>query len=514
MRKNLSTSIWAILFLFALPICLSANKYPPSVQKQIDKLETCEGMQRIRTLSYLVQIINAFDSVAAQNYFNEGDSLVSNYGFTEEEKLEGKIRLLIAKNWSDFNNGSLYEAFRTTLLVDSLTKELTVLRDSLDDFIHINYLNGNTIRAAIYSHQEQYYKSQRELENSIEVCKRMKKKNKLGSTLNNLGIVLMLQEKYEEAEVAMLTSDSIYTALDSKWDLAHCKLLRIDLYRKSSQWQKGYDLFEGGGHYVKNELPSRANNLNAYAAAIAHELGYKEKSDSLIALCLSTINEISEPAAISESKKVIAGIYKKQERFEEAINLYDESEEDLDSTNESLQSKELFELQEKYEQSRFVQPDKNSNKAWWLLLGLIPLMLLFFLGNKKPKPVERTSHTLEIAWKDESVIVQKNPFLKRFVEIVQNQMEDGDISVDGIADQMKISRVQLFKKIKASTGKSPSQVIRQIRLETAERLLIENNTTVSEVAYKVGFSSPNNFSRSFKEYFGDTPKTYLAKKSG
>jgi len=63
-------------------------------------------------------------------------------------------------------------------------------------------------------------------------------------------------------------------------------------------------------------------------------------------------------------------------------------------------------------------------------------------------------------------------------------------------------------------GKSASQVIRQIRLETAERLLIGNNTTVSEVAYKVGFSSPNNFSRSFKEYFGDTPKSYLAKKSG
>lgn len=514
MRKKLSTSWWLVLCLFTFPICLSANKYPPAVQKHIDKLEDCEGMKRIRTLSYLVQIINAFDSVAAQNYFNEGDSLVTHYKFTEEEKLEGRTRLLLAKNWAYFNNANFYDAFKTTLLIDSLTNELVTLRDSIDDFTHINYLNGNTIRAAIYSHQEQYYKSQRELENSIKICKQMESKIKLGATLNNLGIVLMLQEKYEEAEAAMLTADSIYTARDSKWDLAHCKLLRIDLYQKSGQWQKGYDLFERDGHYVKNELPSRTNNLNAYAAAIAHELGYKAKSDSLIALCLSTIDEISEPAAIAESKEVIAGIFKKQERFEEALNLYDESEEDLDSTNESLQSKELFELQEKYDQSKFIQPEKNSSKAWWLLLGLIPLGILFFVFKRKPEPVEPTSHTLEIAWKDESLMEQKDPFVERFVELVQNQMEDGNVSVDGISEQMKISRVQLFKKIKAITGKSPSQVIRQIRLETAERLLVENNATVSEIAYRVGFSSPNNFSRSFKDYFGETPKNYQAKKLG
>ncbi len=83
--------------------------------------------------------------------------------------------------------------------------------------------------------------------------------------------------------------------------------------------------------------------------------------------------------------------------------------------------------------------------------------------------------------------------------------------MEGIAEEFNISRVQLFKKIKASTGSSPSQVIRKIRLETAERLLIENNTTVSEVAYKVGFSNPNSFNRSFKDHFGKSPSDYLSK---
>lgn len=514
MSKILSTSIWAILCLFALPICLSANKYPPAVLKYQAKLDTCEGLDRVRTLSTLIKMINSYDTLAAQKYVLEADSLIANSGFSEEEKLMGNRAIMLTQTWVNLHNGEFHEAFKLSIELDSVADRLAVVRDSFDDYIHSTYLNNNTIRCAIYSNQKQNHKAQRELEYSIDICKRMTDKSKLGSILNNLGIVLMFQEKYEEAEKVMLKSDSIYTANDSGWDLAYCTLLRTDLYRNSEQWEKGQALIDKGRKYIDKYVPSRINNLNAYAAEIAYGLGNFELSDSLIAECIATLEEVKEPAAIAESKKVIAKIYKKQGKFEEAVKFHDDSNEDLAEVEEILHSKKLFELMEEYEQSLNQKPAKNSTKFLWFFLGLIPLGFLLFFYFRKSKSVEPTSHTLEIAWKDESVIVQKNPFLKRFVEIVQNQMEDGDISVDGIADQMRISRVQLFKKIKASTGKSPSQVIRQIRLETAERLLIENNTTVSEVAYKVGFSSPNNFSRSFKDYFGDTPKSYLAKKSG
>ena len=514
MRKILSTSIWTILFLFALPICLSANKYPPAIQKQIDKLESCEGMQRIKTLSSIIRMVNSYDTLAAQKYHQVADSLIAYSGFSEEEKLIGKREILITQTWVHLNNGNLYKAFQQSIVSDSIAQKLAMVRDSLDDYIYTTYLNSNTIRCAIYSNQKQYQKAQRELENSIAICQKMNDKSKLGSTLNNLGIVFLLQEKYEEAEVPMLKSDSIYRATDSGYDLAYCTILRTDLYRNSEQWQKGQDLLNSSRKYVEKHVPSRINNLNAYAAEIALELGNTDLADSLIADCLATLDEVKEPAAVAESQKVIAGIFKKQGKFEEALNLYDDSREELEPVEDILHSSELFKLMEAYEQSLIEIPQKNSNKFLWLLLGLVPLGILFFFFKRKPEPAEPTSHTLEIAWKDESLLEQQDPFLDRFVELVQNQMEDGDISVDGISEQMKISRVQLFNKIKASTGKSPSQVIRQIRLETAERLLVANNTTVSEVAYKVGFSSPNNFSRSFKDYFGDTPKSYLAKKSG
>ncbi len=515
MRKNLSTSWWLSLCLFVLPICLSANKYPPAVQKQIDKLESCEGLTRVRTLSTLIKMINSYDTLAAQKYVQEADSLIANSGFSEEEKLIGNRAIILSQTWVNLNNGEFHEAFRLSIVLDSVADKLAMVRDSLDDYIYGTYLNNNTIRCAIYSNQKQNHKAQRELENSIAICKKMDDKSKLGSTLNNLGIVLMFQEKYDEAEIAMLKSDSIYTANESGWDLAYCTLLTADLYRHSKQWEKGQAVINKGRKYIEKYVPSRVNNLNAYAAEIAYGLGNFKLSDSLIAECIATLEEVKEPAAIAESKKVIAKIYKKQGKFEEALKFYDESNEDLAEVEEILHSKELFELMEEYEQSKLEQPNsKNSNKTLWLLLGLVPLGLLFYFLYRKPEPVEPTSHTLEIAWKDESLMEQKDPFLERFIELVQSHMEDGDVSVDGISEQMKISRVQLFKKIKSSTGKSPSQVIRQIRLETAERLLVENNATVSEIAYRVGFSSPNNFSRSFKDYFGETPKSYQAKKLG
>ena len=141
-------------------------------------------------------------------------------------------------------------------------------------------------------------------------------------------------------------------------------------------------------------------------------------------------------------------------------------------------------------------------------IALFSGILIWYL--RKPKIIEH--QPLEIAWKsEEEETVISDPFLERFIKKVQANIENESLSVESIADEFKMSRVQLFKRIKAATGSSPSQVIRKIRLETAERLLIENNTTVSEVAYKVGFTNPNSFSRSFKDHFGKSPSDYLGK---
>ncbi|MBV6442571.1 MAG: HTH-type transcriptional regulator CdhR [Saprospiraceae bacterium] len=70
---------------------------------------------------------------------------------------------------------------------------------------------------------------------------------------------------------------------------------------------------------------------------------------------------------------------------------------------------------------------------------------------------------------------------------------------------MNMSRSNLFRKLKALTGRSATDFIRTLRLEKAKELLETTDLNVTEVCFKVGFGSPNYFSRAFQEQFGISP---------
>ena len=74
-----------------------------------------------------------------------------------------------------------------------------------------------------------------------------------------------------------------------------------------------------------------------------------------------------------------------------------------------------------------------------------------------------------------------------------------------LSEEFNMSRVQLYRKCKSITGKSPVELIRLIRLKAADHLLHESNKTVSEIAYEVGFSSPSYFAKCYKEQFNESP---------
>ena len=75
-----------------------------------------------------------------------------------------------------------------------------------------------------------------------------------------------------------------------------------------------------------------------------------------------------------------------------------------------------------------------------------------------------------------------------------------------------MSRVHLYKKLQALTGKAPLEFIRTIRLQHAAQLLEKSQLTVSEVAYKVGFNNPKYFAKYFKEEFNVLPSVYASHK--
>ena len=100
-------------------------------------------------------------------------------------------------------------------------------------------------------------------------------------------------------------------------------------------------------------------------------------------------------------------------------------------------------------------------------------------------------------------------FLKRVIEAVEEGMEEETFSVVELGQEVGMSRSQLHRKLKALTGKSPNEIIRQMRLQRAKKLLEKNAGNASEVAFMVGFSSLAYFSKCFKDEFGASPSKFV-----
>ena len=96
-------------------------------------------------------------------------------------------------------------------------------------------------------------------------------------------------------------------------------------------------------------------------------------------------------------------------------------------------------------------------------------------------------------------------FIRQLHDIIQENMGDSDFSVEDIGKQIGLSRVQLYRKVKAMTGSSVVDLIRKARLAKAHRLLESRSMSISEVAYEVGFSAPSYFTKCFKVEYGILP---------
>ena len=103
---------------------------------------------------------------------------------------------------------------------------------------------------------------------------------------------------------------------------------------------------------------------------------------------------------------------------------------------------------------------------------------------------------------------QDSLFVKRLDSIVYSRLGEQDLSVDKVAGLLHLGRTIFYKKVRGTTGYTPNEYIRVIRLRKAAELLKEGEKNVSEVAYAVGFDNPYYFSKCFKEQYGMPPSQY------
>ena len=103
------------------------------------------------------------------------------------------------------------------------------------------------------------------------------------------------------------------------------------------------------------------------------------------------------------------------------------------------------------------------------------------------------------------VPVAEDVFIQKFRLYIETHLDDSDMTVETIGAELGLSRVQLYRKVKALTGYSPVELLRKSRLQKGRKLLETTGKTVSEVAYEVGFSAPSYFTKCFKDEFGISP---------
>ncbi|WP_373517277.1 substrate-binding domain-containing protein [Pricia sp.] len=99
-------------------------------------------------------------------------------------------------------------------------------------------------------------------------------------------------------------------------------------------------------------------------------------------------------------------------------------------------------------------------------------------------------------------------FINQLNGLIADNLGNSEFSVENLAENLNISRVQLYRKVKAIMGLSISDYIGNIRLEKARSMLENTSLTISEIAYANGFSSPNYFSTTFKNKYGASPNSY------
>ena len=105
-------------------------------------------------------------------------------------------------------------------------------------------------------------------------------------------------------------------------------------------------------------------------------------------------------------------------------------------------------------------------------------------------------------------MAQSQQFLSKALKILENNMSSHDLTAGRFCHELGMSQPRVYRKLIALTGMSINQFIRNIRLKKAAQMLIETDLSISEVAYKTGFTSPGYFTRCFKSEFGMSPRDF------
>ena len=122
---------------------------------------------------------------------------------------------------------------------------------------------------------------------------------------------------------------------------------------------------------------------------------------------------------------------------------------------------------------------------------------------------DQFSETVQVAPTGATTDAENAPFIEEALRVAEAHLDDPHFGAEDLASQMALSPRQLTRRLKEAIGETPAALIRRLRLERAAQLL-EEERTVSETGYAVGYQSPSHFAKAFRKHFGCPPSEYEA----
>ena len=107
-----------------------------------------------------------------------------------------------------------------------------------------------------------------------------------------------------------------------------------------------------------------------------------------------------------------------------------------------------------------------------------------------------------------AINAEEEKMVSQMLKAIEAHIDDEEYNADKLAKDIAMSRASLYKKMQTILGITPTDFIRNVRLKRAAQLLADTQLTINEIAGRVGFVTPRNFSSQFKKMFGVTPSEY------
>jgi len=163
-------------------------------------------------------------------------------------------------------------------------------------------------------------------------------------------------------------------------------------------------------------------------------------------------------------------------------------------------------------------PAGEGRRPWWPWLSVpaIAALILWHYRRRRqaatPPPAddrqEKQRRNTEQARANAPGKPDANPFLQKAAEAVMQNLDNPEYGIENLCADLGMSRMNMYRKFQGATAQTPSEFIRTIRLRRGAEMLLSTDRSVAEVAYAVGFTSPQYFTKCFKEDYGTTPKKF------